>query len=66
MGRNWGTTGGFPFFVTGNWGTFRLSPISPRPPFPPDFPAIDENDRRQSLTILANRNTLKAEPTELV
>ena len=26
---NWGQTGHFPFFLTGNWGTFRLSPVFP-------------------------------------
>src|SRR5260370_316228 len=33
MGRNWGRTGYFPFFWTGNRGTFRLSPG-----FVPRFP----------------------------
>jgi hypothetical protein len=28
-GGNWGQTGRFPFFLTGNWGTFRLSPVFP-------------------------------------
>jgi hypothetical protein len=27
---DWEQTGRFPFFLTGDWGTFRLSPVFPR------------------------------------